>query len=284
MALPASNRYFSGSQSQIRKPSVASSTSSTSDSKRKVNQVILLSSDEEDDDVTEVRPRKRQLNNPPSNSLQPYTHRQKGKLSSGSSASTNTSSSPQRLLAVEVPLRQADAQRKRFLLNLSILHGPSVTVVNEIDETSPSIDFRFVSESILGNGVEKATEEFMVGCTCRRDSRDVGCEYLYCECLDDSAVNDDGKRVFPYSAAKKNRGCLRDFYLESRHHIYECNPHCNCTNCKNRNVQKGRQIQLEIFKTQNRGWGKRYQTNKASTLFRLLLILRYRSSLSSSLA
>ncbi|KAA0193667.1 hypothetical protein HAZT_HAZT010108 [Hyalella azteca] len=38
--------------------------------------------------------------------------------------------------------------------------------------------------------------------------------------------------------------------------IYECNKHCKCTNdCQNRVVQKGRTLQLTIFRTLNRGWG-----------------------------
>ena len=98
----------------------------------------------------------------------------------------------------------------------------------------------------------------MSGCDCRKDNgRNIGCEYLSCECLDDSALNSEGKRVFPYSASKFDFGCLRAFYLENRHHIYECNSLCNCeSNCKNRVVQHGRTVSLQIFKTINRGWGK----------------------------
>lgn len=161
------------------------------------------------------------------------------------------------LKAVTLTESSAIAERGRFLRNLAQLRGRSVTVVNQVDQSSPSTKFRFVNESILGRGVSKAPEEVMIGCTCLQDRRKIGCEYLYCECLDDSAETKDGKKLFPYSAAKKNTGCLRDFYLESRHHIYECNANCNCEdNCKNRNVQHGRGVPLEIFKTLNRGWGK----------------------------
>ena len=83
----------------------------------------------------------------------------------------------------------------------------------------------------------------------------MGCEYLSCECLDDS-VNSEGKKAFPYSQAKFNAACLRDVFIRGRNHIYECNPLCNCgDNCKNRVVQHGRKVGLEIFKTTNRGWG-----------------------------
>lgn len=131
-------------------------------------------------------------------------------------------------------------------------------MVNGIDESSPSTRFRFVNDTVLGHGVSRAPDEVMIGCDCRKDNgRNIGCEYLSCDCLDDSGETADGRKVFPYSAAKKDSGCLRGFYLESRHHIYECNSNCNCEkNCKNRNVQHGRRVELEIFKTENRGWGK----------------------------
>ncbi|KAL8644142.1 MAG: hypothetical protein Q9210_007404, partial [Variospora velana] len=179
----------------------------------------------------------------------------------------------QRLHRVEIPSRKAItiiptdpdavAQRRRFLAKLAELRGPKVSVVNQVDQSSPSLQFQFVNDSILGKGVSKAPDEVMIGCTCRKDNgRNIGCEYLACDCLHDSANNPNGSKVFPYSAAKKNTGCLRDFYLQSRHHIYECNDNCNCDmNCKNRNVQHGRRVELEIFKTQNRGWGLRCPVN-----------------------
>ena len=38
----------------------------------------------------------------------------------------------------------------------------------------------------------------------------------------------------------------------------ECNKYCTCgPNCRNRVVQKGRKVVLEIFKTDDKGWGVR---------------------------
>ena len=98
----------------------------------------------------------------------------------------------------------------------------------------------------------------MSGCNCRvENGRNCGCEYRTCSCLQHSATDGKGDHHFTYSAAILGRGCLRPFYLNSRHHIYECNKNCNCRdNCKNKVVQHGRQVPLEIFKTENRGWGK----------------------------
>ncbi|KAL8737095.1 MAG: hypothetical protein Q9181_002015, partial [Wetmoreana brouardii] len=262
-----------GSQPQPRKASLASSTASaeSSTSKRKIEYIEILSSDNDgSDDVIDITPKKPRSGVAPSKHFKPETKYGTTKQSFESSGKSRSPSYSQRFVAVEVPVKKpfsgiipktplAVDQRERFLKNLSELCGPRVTVVNEIDESSPSINFQFVRESLLGNGVSRATEEFMSGCGCRKDNgRNIGCEYLSCECLQDSAENADGKKVFPYSAAKKDPGCLRNFYLESRHHIYECNGHCNCDeNCKNRNVQHGRRVHLEIFKTHNRGWGLR---------------------------
>lgn len=125
-----------------------------------------------------------------------------------------------------------------------------------MDDTSPPLDFQFVTKSVLREDVEVVEEDFMIGCKCRKDNgRQMGCEYLQCECLYDS-VNSEGKKAFPYSQAKFNTACLRDAFIKGRNHIYECNKLCNCgSNCKNRVVQHGRKVGLEIFKTTNRGWG-----------------------------
>lgn len=40
--------------------------------------------------------------------------------------------------------------------------------------------------------------------------------------------------------------------------IYECNARCKCkSNCLNRVVQHPLQMKLQVFKTNNRGWGLR---------------------------
>lgn len=102
------------------------------------------------------------------------------------------------------------------------------------------------------------SEEFNHGCDCAPgNGRNVGCELLYCECLDDAAATASGKKMFPYTASGNHKGCLRRQFLNTRNHIFECNGKCNCgVNCKNRLVQHGRKVPLEIFKTESRGWGK----------------------------
>jgi histone-lysine N-methyltransferase SUV39H len=69
-------------------------------------------------------------------------------------------------------------------------------------------------------------------------------------------------KKFPYftEGTKIQRtGCLVPFYLNSRRPIYECNDKCHCgPHCRNKNVQFGRTVEVEIFKTsRGRGWGLR---------------------------
>ena len=154
------------------------------------------------------------------------------------------------------PTSQDHLKRLQFLDNLKVLGGISLT--NDIDNESPPTTFQFIQESILGKGVYRATEEVMLGCTCQNKyKQQFGCVYLdWCTCIQDSGEDDKGKKSFSYGASEKNYRCLRPSVLQSRNHIYECNSKCDCTqNCKNRVVQHGRQVQLDIFKTTNRGWG-----------------------------
>jgi histone-lysine N-methyltransferase SUV39H len=115
--------------------------------------------------------------------------------------------------------------------------------------------------------------------------RDIGCEYTKkCDCLEYAAVNEKvlneeekalydlwkaGKgttiglpKKFPYfteDTKLRRPGTLVPWYLNSRRPIYECNDKCNCgLHCRNKNVQFGRTVELEIFKTASRrGWGLR---------------------------
>ncbi|KAK2987659.1 hypothetical protein RJ640_012938 [Escallonia rubra] len=97
--------------------------------------------------------------------------------------------------------------------------------------------------------------------------------YLYhlippegCDCVGGCL---DSKRC---SCAVKNGGELPYNYngaiVESKPLVYECGPSCNCRpSCYNRVSQHGIKIQLEIFKTQSRGWGVRSLNSISSGSF-----------------
>ncbi|KAL1624018.1 hypothetical protein SLS56_008000 [Neofusicoccum ribis] len=182
----------------------------------------------------------------------------------------------------------AAAIRMEVRRRLDSLPGPRISLVNTVDNTSPPLNFEFIRQNILGEGVFAADPQTRTGCSkCRADmGQGIGCEYSkVCDCLEYAAVNDTVRMLpeerdrweaikaagggygdtaglpkkFPYFSSGSKAGCLVSFYLERRYPIYECNENCRCgPTCKTRVVQKGRQVRLEIFKTPNgRGWGLR---------------------------
>ncbi|RAR07036.1 SET domain-containing protein [Stemphylium lycopersici] len=166
-------------------------------------------------------------------------------------------------------------------------NGKPIGLVNTFDSSTPSLRFRYISEYVLQPGVYRASTETQQGCTqCSPHmGRDIGCEYTKkCDCLeyaavDESRLDEEGKKEyqralktgeptigfpkkFPYFASGTKRekaGCLVPFYLNSRRPIYECNDKCQCGRyCRNKNVQFGRQVEVEIFRSSDgRGWGLR---------------------------
>lgn len=64
------------------------------------------------------------------------------------------------------------------------------------------------------------------------------------------------------ACARKNGGAIpynhNGALVETMTLVYECGPHCKCPpSCYNRATQRGVKFQLEIFKTESRGWGVR---------------------------
>jgi len=149
--------------------------------------------------------------------------------------------------------------KTEYAERLRRIPGPPVTLCNKINDETPSTNFKFINEFKMGPGTKRLDPEFRTGCTCRQENgRSVGCEYLSCECLEESARNENGKLLgFPYYGTGKKMGCMREMFLNSRYALFECNALCSCRdNCRGRVVQKGRTVRLEIFKTKDRGWGR----------------------------
>lgn len=177
--------------------------------------------------------------------------------------------------------------RAKYVRKLQQVAGPPITLLNTVDDSTPSLRFRYVPHHVLGSGVHQYVLDTATGCqSCSpKMGRDIGCEYTKrCDCLEYAAVNEgvlnqeerahykkcqaEGlstlglPKRFPYftEGTKIQRsGTLIPWYLNSRNPIYECNDNCKCgPNCRNKNVQFGRRVELEIFKTQSgRGWGLR---------------------------
>ncbi|KAG9818663.1 SET domain-containing protein, partial [Aureobasidium melanogenum] len=176
--------------------------------------------------------------------------------------------------------------RRQFLQQLASIPGPPVTFVNEVNKETPSLSFTYIQDYVLGEGASRDDADAVkMGCKkCRPDmGGNRGCEYTTkCDCLefaapDESRCKDDEQKEqfaawisgeadseglpkrFPYKKDHVNDLFVLDtFYLDSRNAIYECNELCRCgSGCKNRLVQKGRKVPLEIFKTRGRGFGLR---------------------------
>ncbi|KAI4096599.1 MAG: hypothetical protein L6R37_006925, partial [Teloschistes peruensis] len=131
--------------------------------------VIVISSDDDDDDDVIV-PLKRRRSSKQTEVVPGWT-----KLSSSDPIQAPAVRDASPRVDVAVSLGSADSARKQFLENLKTLRGPVVSVVNQVDNTSPPLTFKFVNESILGPGVEAATTEVMIGCECRKDNgRNIG--------------------------------------------------------------------------------------------------------------
>ncbi|KAI1825290.1 SET domain-containing protein [Xylaria intraflava] len=144
-----------------------------------------------------------------------------------------------------------------------------ITIVNDEDDAMIQPNFCFKDRSIRADDIKPTRKEFLTGCECE-DGED--CQYSNCSCLQDvedsssddemGDENDDGshyqKKVYAYHSHGARAGRLRSKFLTSRDPIYECHESCACgSDCPNRVVERGRTVALEIFRTQNRGWGVR---------------------------
>ncbi|TWU73996.1 hypothetical protein ED733_005534 [Metarhizium rileyi] len=152
-----------------------------------------------------------------------------------------------------------------------------ITVVNEIDNQTLPQNFRFINGVVLGAGVSAADLSFRSGCSCRQGE---DCQYSGCLCLaeldqdetsDDTADDHDGsvaatgtpltrKKAYAYHMHGSKSFLLRSKLHASKLPLYECHQGCACSSkCPNRVVERGRLVPLQIFRTQDRGWGVRTQ-------------------------
>ncbi|KAM4601093.1 histone-lysine N-methyltransferase SETDB1-B [Polymixia lowei] len=128
-----------------------------------------------------------------------------------------------------------------------------LSCVNEIDGTPPP-NVAYSKERIPEDGVFINTSaDFLVGCECTdgcRDKSKCSCHQLTLQatgCTPGAQINTNAGYMH-----KRLEECLPTG-------IYECNKRCKCCAqmCTNRLVQHGLQVRLQLFKTQNKGWGIR---------------------------
>ncbi|KAJ7307228.1 hypothetical protein JRQ81_009222 [Phrynocephalus forsythii] len=128
-----------------------------------------------------------------------------------------------------------------------------LSCVNEIDNTPPP-QVAYSKERIPGKEVYiNISADFLVGCDCEDGCRDkfkCACHQLTIQ----ATACTPGGQINPNSGYQYKRleECLPTG-------VYECNKRCRCNRnmCTNRLVQHGLQVRLQLFKTQNKGWGIR---------------------------
>ncbi|KAI0759836.1 SET domain-containing protein [Trametes elegans] len=125
--------------------------------------------------------------------------------------------------------------------------APPIRVVNDVDdEPTPPLEFYYSNLMWHGAGVPGPDLENLQGCDC------VGpCDPTSrtCACVRrQQKWWPGGPAGFIYD----KKGRLR----ELGYPIFECNMNCGCSDdCQNRVVQNGRQHEIAICKTPNKGWG-----------------------------
>ncbi|XP_073245234.1 histone-lysine N-methyltransferase SETDB1-like isoform X3 [Porites lutea] len=126
-----------------------------------------------------------------------------------------------------------------------------ISVVNEVDTCfPPPIDY--VSRRILHEGVNMVLDPaFLACCDCTDNCQDKSkCSCAQLTIQASAAVGGKEDPTIGYEFRKLKEGVQTG--------IYECNQNCACgTQCFNRVVQNGIQLRLQVFKTENRGWGLR---------------------------
>uniref|UniRef100_A0A8C6TNE9 [histone H3]-lysine(4) N-trimethyltransferase n=1 Tax=Neogobius melanostomus TaxID=47308 RepID=A0A8C6TNE9_9GOBI len=128
-----------------------------------------------------------------------------------------------------------------------------LSCVNEIDNIPPP-KVAYSKERIPEDGVYiNTSSDFLVGCNCTdgcQDKSKCSCHQLTLQatgCTPGAQINQSAGYL-----NKRLDECLPTG-------IYECNKMCRCCpqKCTNRLVQHGLQVRLQLFKTQNKGWGIR---------------------------
>ncbi|KAK8606797.1 hypothetical protein V6N13_052554 [Hibiscus sabdariffa] len=120
----------------------------------------------------------------------------------------------------------------------------------------PWESFTYVTKSLLDQSLQLDAESLQLGCTCSNSTCcSETCDHVYLFDNDYEDARDIyGKPMrgrFPYD--DKGRIILEEGYL-----VYECNHLCSCNRaCPNRVLQNGVRVKLEVFKTENKGWGVR---------------------------
>ncbi|XP_062867153.1 histone-lysine N-methyltransferase EHMT1 isoform X2 [Trichomycterus rosablanca] len=133
------------------------------------------------------------------------------------------------------------------LLNRDISRGYErvpVPCVNGVDTEPCPNDYKYVPDNCVTSpmNIDKNITHLQY-CVCKEDCSSASC---MCGQLSLRCWYDKESRLLP------------EFCCEEPPFIFECNHACSCwRTCKNRVVQNGLRIRLQLFRTQKMGWGVR---------------------------
>ncbi|KAJ0234809.1 Histone-lysine N-methyltransferase [Hirschfeldia incana] len=114
-----------------------------------------------------------------------------------------------------------------------------VSLVNEVDEENGPAYFTYSTKVAYSESFNLTQPS--LGCDCLSTSCKPG--NLNCHCIRKNGGD------YPY--------CGNGVLVSRKGMVYECSPSCPCSACKSKVTQMGIKLRLEVFKTENRGWGLR---------------------------
>ncbi|BHF57213.1 Histone-lysine N-methyltransferase [Sparganum proliferum] len=128
-----------------------------------------------------------------------------------------------------------------------------VPCVNCVDNETPTYVEYIAQRQPVGNVHINTDSDFLVCCDCTDNCRDrskCACQQLTIEASSFTSA----RGLVDFSIGYRHRR-LSQFTMGG---IYECNKNCKCDRrCRNRVVQQGVWVRLQVFKTNRKGWGIR---------------------------
>ncbi|KAI1953853.1 hypothetical protein LOZ57_000194 [Ophidiomyces ophidiicola] len=133
---------------------------------------------------------------------------------------------------------------------LASIKGPPVAFTSVQNTRKIDFNFEFIERYKIHEDVQQVDSNFNAGCYCLGKT----CNLENCSCL--SFALGKEQVVIPYKMGKNGVVVLHEDFMKRTLMIYECSFLCNCaSSCMNRVVDRGRTVRLEIFQTENRGFG-----------------------------
>ncbi|XP_066436523.1 histone-lysine N-methyltransferase EHMT1 isoform X2 [Eleutherodactylus coqui] len=149
--------------------------------------------------------------------------------------------------ALKKSINSSEKPKQEIVMNRDISRGyenVSIPCINGEDSEPCPINYKYVSQNCVTSPLNV----------------DRNITHLqYCVCIDDcSSSNCMCGQLSMRCWYDKSGRLLPEFNMLEPPLIFECNHACSCwRNCRNRVVQNGLKVRLQLFRTKNMGWGVR---------------------------